>query len=105
MPQYLGPRDSYKYESDTGELYSIYTDTDIAEATDLEPVGSSSGFQSLPRRFEPRILHWQDAEGRRKRLYVGSVDSPFWSDDPQTIEVAGVSGTVTGRRGEQLTIL
>ena len=105
MPQYLGPRDSYKYTSDTGELYSIYTDTDIAEATEMEAVGSSSGFQSLPRRFEPRILHWQDSQGRRKRLYVDAVDSPYWADDPQTIVVGGESGVVTGRRGEQLTIL
>jgi hypothetical protein len=105
MPQYLGPRDSYKYTSDTGELYSIYTDVDIAAATEMESVGSDSGYASLPRRFEPRILHWQDSQGRRKRLYVDDVNSAYWADDPQEITVAGEAGVVTGRRGEQLTIL
>lgn len=106
MPdQYLGPRSSYLYTSDTGETYSIYTDDSIATAGGLTAVGSGSTPGSLPRYFKPRGLHWIDGQGRRKFIYVGSVGSPLWADGRRAVSVEGEEGTVTGRRGEQATFL
>ncbi len=97
----IGPRGRYEYESDTGQIYTIETDVDLATAAGLVAVSDPEP-EGLPRRFKPRVVFVQATiAGKiaRKELVVNG-DSALFTDSRQTVTIDGTAGTTTGRRGE-----
>lgn len=110
MPQgqFTGPKASYIYRSDNGTPFAILRDTDLAltDVTGLEPYTEGSEFAfSLPRRFQPRGVHWLGYIGDRpvrKFLICGSLNSTLYvTESSAPITIDGVVGYTTGKRGER----
>lgn len=97
----IGPRGRYEYESDTGQVYTVETDVDLAAAAGLVAVSDPEP-EGLPRRFKPRVVFVQATIGgkiARKDLIV-NADSPLFTDSRQAVTIDGTAGVTTGRRGE-----
>lgn len=109
--QYSGVRRTYIYTSDTDEEYLLTLDQtlgDLAGTGLVVATAANSGNASpAPKRFKPRCVYWQGTLSNRlvrKRLICGTTDATLYdSDSSQNVTIDGVTGSTTGRRGEQLT--
>jgi hypothetical protein len=108
--QYTGRRSAYLYTSDAGQQYLIRTDDTLATAAGTGLIaattGNSAAAQSPPKRFKPRGVHWQGTlNGRIVRKFLicnGGNDASLYSSGIViNLTIDGVSGSTTGRRGEQ----
>lgn len=101
----LGPRGRYQYESDTGEIYNISTDVDLATAAGLTASAAGTG-SAKPTRLKPRVVHLQATiAGRlvRKQLIVNPDNALYDTDTSGTVTIDTTVFTSTGRRGESLS--
>lgn len=101
----LGPRARVQYESDTGVIYNLTTDADLAAASGL-PVAVAGTGQAPPRRFRPRGVYVQAViAGALARKFIPcNADAAFYATaSSSNITIDTVSFATTGRRGEQLT--
>lgn len=110
--QFLGPRGSYVYTSDSGDSYVITTDATLGALTgcDLTAFNPASpgGATAAPKRFKPRGVYWKGTatgyEKARKFLICGTTDATLYDTTVgATLTIDGVAGVTTGRRGETLT--
>lgn len=114
--QYSGDRAKYVYTSDDGTLYrlnldvtlaTVQTSGDTPAGTELVPDTPGSGAVNKPTNFKPRVVHWQgtlDGAPKRKSIICGKPTTGMYaSKTAQLMEIDGVVGVITGRRGEQLT--
>lgn len=111
--QFTGARENYLYENDGGSNYVITTDATLGglAGTGLEVATSANATDAnpAPKRFKPRVVFWQaELDGRvvRKEIICGDVTADLYaSDTSQALEIDGVAGFTTGRRGEKLSFL
>lgn len=105
MSNTLGPRGRYQYVSDTGEIYNITTDVDLATAAGLTPAVAGTG-SAKPTQLSLRKVFCQATVGGRlvrKGLTV-NADSPLYDTDASTtVVIDGTTFTTTGRKGESLS--
>lgn len=98
----LGPRGKYAYTSDTGEVYNITTDVDLATAAGL-PASTAGVGSAKPTSLSLRVVFCQATIGGRlvrKSLPV-NADSPLYDTDASTtVTIDGTVFTTTGRKGE-----
>lgn len=98
----LGPRSWYRYTSDSGQLYSYYTDDDLATA-----VGAvlDDDNPTLPRGLRPRGVYCKDANGNKKFVIVPAVNNTVWTaPGSTTLDIGTVQFTTTSKRGERARI-
>lgn len=108
--QFSGPKGKYVYTSDTGDLYLITRDTDLA-GTALTEVSlplytNQTDVGYAPPRFKPRGVYWKaDASPfYRKFLICGAADAAAYDNSaPVAITIDGIAGKTTGKRGERVT--
>lgn len=101
----LGPRGRFQYTSDTGDIYNITTDVDLAAAGGLSVAVAGAG-QAPPRRFKPRGVYAQNSVGGvlARRFVICDADAAFYSTtSPSNITIDGEVFSTTGRRGETLS--
>ena len=99
-------RKYYVYESDGGLSYKLLlsVDNSTAAGTGLVLFGAQPGVQSPPKRFKPRGIYWQDANGKRKFLVCGTSTAALYvKPGSSPVTIATIAGNTTGRRGEKLT--
>lgn len=109
----LGERARYVYSSDGGSTYILETDTDLALAgfgsgaavPVLFDPAAPGGATPAPKRFKPRIVYVQAADGARKALIAFSpTASAYQRNNSGTYTIDEEEGWVsTGRRGESLS--
>lgn len=106
--QFSGQKDSYVYTSDNGTQFAIRRDRSLilGESTGLTLYDASAPFAfALPRGFKPRGVYWQgllNTRVVRKFLICGTLDAVLYvTDSSSAVVVDGVSGVITGKRGEQ----
>lgn len=109
--QFLGRKARFLYEADDGRVFNRVGDITLGAVvgTDNAVSGATAAADgALPRRFEPRGVYWQGVlDGRtvRKFLICGTPQSPLYAAINRTnVEIDGVGGVVTGRRGERATL-
>lgn len=101
----LGPRGKYAYTSDTGEVYNITTDVDLATAGGLTASTSGTG-SAKPTSLSLRRVFCQATIGGkivRKALVVNADSALYDTDASSTVTIDGTSFTTTGRKGESLS--
>lgn len=96
-----GPRAWYSYTSDTGTVYAIFTDIDLAAAAGL--TAAVLGTPEKPSRLTPRYLTLKSITGSltSKRLICNASNSNYSNGGQVTVD--GEVFQVTGRVGEKLT--
>lgn len=110
--QYVGPRVPYLYSTDVGEVIVLLKDATLGdipecglERATTQTIGNAT---PEPTRFKPRVVFWQgqlDGQIVRKEL-VCAANSPLYiSGQSLEVNIDGVLGSTTGRRGEQQTFL
>lgn len=108
----LGPREKYVYIADDGTEYALETDQSLAIAGTgsgaaapvvYDPETSDAG--PPPKRFKPRVVFVQAADGARKELICFSpTASLYQTSSAETVTIDAEAGwDSTGRRGEKLT--
>lgn len=101
----LGPRKRVAYTSDSGAIYNLDTDANLADASGLPAATPGTGSRK-PSRFKPRCVFVDGSVGGvtvRKELVV-NADSPLYdTDSSSTVTIDTVTFTTTGRRGETLS--
>lgn len=101
----LGQRGRYAYTSDTGEIYNITTDVDLATAAGLPAATAGTG-SAKPARLGLRKVFLQGTVGGvtvRKSLTVNPDSTLYNTDAPSTVTIDTVVFTTTGRKGESLS--
>jgi pectate lyase len=111
--QYTGQRQSYIYETDSGEAYVLLLDATLGglNGTGLvvATAANAAGATPAPKRFKPRVVFWQGTLGTRtvrKQVVCGTVDATLYARDvSQALTIDGAQGSTTGRKGEKLTFV
>lgn len=101
----LGPRGRYAYTSDTGEVYNITTDVDLATAAGLSASTPGTG-SAKPTQLSLRKVFCQATiAGQivRKALTVNADSALYDTDAASTVTIDGTVFTTTGRKGESLS--
>lgn len=101
----LGARGKYAYTSDTGEVYNITTDVDLATAAGLPAATSGTG-SAKPAGLSLRRVFCQATIGgkiARKALVVNADSALYDTDASGTVTIDTVVFTTTGRKGESLS--
>lgn len=101
----LGPRERIAYTSDSGAIYNLETDANLADAAGLPAATPGTGSRR-PSRFKPRVVFVEGSVGGitvRKDLIVNADNALYDSDSPGTVVIDTVTFTSTGRRGETLS--
>jgi hypothetical protein len=101
----LGARGRYAYTSDTGEVYNITTDVDLATAAGLPAATAGTG-SAKPTSLDLRKVFCQATiAGRivRKALTVNADSALYDTDASATVTIDTVVFTTTGRKGESLS--
>lgn len=101
----LGPRGKFAYTSDTGEIYNITTDVDLATAAGLPAATPGTG-SAKPTSLSLRGVYCQATIGGRivrKRLPVNEDSALYDTDSSSTVTIDGTVFTTTGRQGESLS--
>lgn len=101
----LGPRQRVAYTSDSGEIYNLDTDANLADAAGLPAATPGTG-QRRPSRFKPRVVFVEALVGgvlARKELIVNADNALYDTTASGTVVIDTVTFTSTGRRGETLT--
>lgn len=103
MPnQFLGDRATYIYTDDAGQEYYTYRDASLHEqAGTLSTEYNDEDIPGLPRNLEPRVVFWQDEDGRRKTIPCDADFDGYTSNQKTSLEIDGFSGQIVGRRGEK----
>lgn len=110
MAQFLGPRATYLYVSDSGEEFTLQLDSTLATlpGTGLRLATTADNASEKPKRFKPRGIYWQDAQGRRKFIVCNVVAEGYYTAGgsvaiviPGTTTADAAEGISTGMRGEQ----
>lgn len=91
-------RVSVQYTSDDGNVYTIVTTRNHAEAMGMV---ASGGQAEYPRRWTTRCIHAKSADGKKIRLTCPLPDSPEFLLPAGSITVSGLDDfVVTGASGE-----
>lgn len=101
----LGPRARVQYTSDTGEIYNLTTDADLAAASGL-PLAVAGTGSAPPRRFKPRGVYCQNTVGGSlaRRFVPCDPDAAFYATSASSnITIDSEVFITTGRRGETLS--
>lgn len=109
----LGERKKFLYESDGDETYIVETDESLAIAgfgsgvaapVEYDPANPGNAV-SAPKRFKPRGVYVQAADGARKFLIAFDPTAQAYNRvNAATYTIDGEAGWVsTGRVGEKLT--
>lgn len=101
----LGPRGRFQYVSDTGDIYNIETDVDLATAGGLSVAVAGAG-QAPPKRFSPRGVYCQSNTGGilARRFVICDADFASYATTASTnITIDGEVFATTGRKGESLS--
>lgn len=101
MSNTLGDRRYFEYISDTDQAFKYLTDEDLGTA-----VGGTLNDTNpdLPRRFRPRGVYVQDADGNRKFLVCGKRTlAAYASNASSTVTIDETEFKTTGRKGEQVS--
>jgi hypothetical protein len=108
--QFTGLRGRYIYVSDSGREFVRVADetlATVAGSTNAAEPSTGAADGALPSRFKPRGVFWEGVlSGRlvRKFIVCGTLESPLYAADTRrALTIDGVSGTVTGRKGEKQT--
>lgn len=109
----IGSRSKYVYVNDAGGEYILETDDSLAiagfGAAAAAPVvfnpASPGDATPAPRRFSPRIVYVQAADGARKAVIAFDPTAAAYERETSgTYTIDSESGWVsTGRRGEKLS--
>lgn len=109
----LGSRSKYVYNNDAGGQYVLETDDSLAiagfGAANAAPVlfnpASPGDATPAPRRFKPRVVYLQAADGARKEVICFSATASAYARQTSgsyTIDTEE-NWSSTGRRGEKLS--
>lgn len=101
----LGPRARVQYTSDTGDIYNLTTDADLA-AAGLLPIAVAGVGQAPPRRFQPRGVYCQSTVGgvlARRFVPCDADFAAYATSSSSNITIDGEVFATTGRRGETLS--
>lgn len=101
----LGPRERVAYTSDSGAIYNLETDANLADAAGLPSATAGTGSRK-PSRFKPRVVFVEGLVGGvrvRKELIVNADNALYDTDSSGTVVIDTVTFTSTGRRGETLS--
>lgn len=106
--QRLGKKDRYTYIADDGQKFALKLDITLATAgaQGLDETTTADAATNKPTNFKPRGVHWQavvDGATVRKFLVCNANGALYTAVTQTTVEIDGLSGYTTGRRGEQLT--
>jgi hypothetical protein len=97
----LGARRLYKYVSDTGEEYRVFTDESLGTAVGAE---LNDELPDKPTLLRPRVVYAQATDGVRRTLIIPETDNDLYnSDNSQEVTIDGETFKTTGRRGESFT--
>lgn len=109
----LGPRGKYVYTNDAGGEYVLETDTSLAiagfGADTAAPIAydpeNPGDAVAPPKRFSPRIVYVQAADGARKSVIAfDPTAAAYERENSATYTIDSEAGWAsTGRRGERLT--
>lgn len=101
----LGPRAKVQYTSDTGDIYNITTDADLAAASGL-PVAVQGTGSAKPTGFNLRGVYAQATiAGRLVRKFIPcDADATFYAtNNSSNLTIDGTTFVTTGRKGESLS--
>lgn len=101
----LGPRERVAYTSDSGAIWNLDTDANLADASGL-PAATAGAGQRKPSRAKPRCVFLTGSVGGvivRKELVVNADNALYDTTSSGTVVIDTVTFTSTGRRGETLT--
>lgn len=101
--QRLGSRSYYAYTSDSGTIYSVLLDDDIATAGGLVADDTNP---NKPNRFQMRGVYVEAiTAGEKARKFIPcAADSTLYNTDTTTsVTIDGEAFDTTGRRGETLS--
>ena len=106
--QFTGPRKVYEYTMDSGTSIQLALDETNGSltGTGLTLAGATSTAGFAPPRFKPRGVYWQgDLNGSIKRKFITcNAGAALYNQNvSQALEIDGVPGKTTGRRGEKLS--
>lgn len=111
--QFSGGRCTYEYTSDENQLYLITMDETLGNlvGNGLTLASATSTGVPKPIGFSPRIVYWQSLAPvgtnknlSRKELVAGNLDADYYGTSvSQLVDIDGVPGRTTGRRGEKLS--
>lgn len=119
MPdQYLGPKGKYVYITDDDTTNLIITrDKTLATLagtglTEFDPATPPANSSPKPAGYKLRGVYWQSdapvGEGgfARKFIVCGDRNGALYdSNVTQALEIDGIAGRTTGRRGEQVSFI
>lgn len=108
--QFLGERKVYVYTADDDEQYLIRTDGTLGDIAGTGLVAATSGTTAgtLPSGIKPRVVFWQGELNDkivRKQLVCNRNGTLLTANKSTALEIDGVQGATTGRRGEKQTFL
>ena len=98
----LGPRRKVAYTSDTGDIWNITTDANIADASGLPDATNGVG-QRKPTGASLRGVHAQATiNGSLVRKFIPCNASATFYDtnNSSVVTIDGAQFTTTGRKGE-----
>lgn len=98
----LGPRARVAYTSDTGDVWNLTTDADLAAASGLPAVTEGTG-QRKPSGASLRGVYAQATIGGRlvRKFIPCNATAAFYDTNSSTsITIDGTAFTTTGRKGE-----
>lgn len=103
MPnQFLGDRGTFIYTDDAGQEYYTYRDASLhAQAGTLATEYAGEDIPGLPRNLSPRVVFWQDEDGRRKEIPCDADYAGYTSNQQTSLTIDGFDGAIIGRRGER----
>lgn len=112
----VGPKKKYKYVMDDGTVIKLRLDQTYGDlaACGLTPVATTDNAINKPTNFKPRVVYWKSepipaadnepaVASVTRTLVCSATSDAYKSVDNYTIEIDGISGQTTGRRGEQLS--
>jgi len=115
----VGPRTKKKYIMDDGTTIKLKLDATYANlaACGLEDITTADNAINKPSNFKPRVVFWipnadiaatdttpgRTREQLRRELVCASSSDAYTSVDNFTIEIDGIAGQTTGRRGEKVS--
>ena len=99
------PRKKYVYIDDLAReiVLSLDSGTATIAGTGLVELTTQTGVISKPSRFKPRVAYWEAVDRSKRKAIVCNIGGALYTGGPSVLDLGGVPGRFTGRRGEKAT--
>ena len=106
--QFTGKRCAYKYTSDSSIVYLISYNSLLGDLSGngLTRATTGENIPRKPKRLYPRVAYWLATVDERmihKQLIIGTKTAAYYdSTVVQMLTIGGITGKITGTRGERI---